>query len=41
MEKKEKKFMIPEAEILQFENNDIILTSAGLGEEDDTTVEGY
>lgn len=32
--KKEKKFLEPEAEIIEFDNEDIILTSDDLGGED-------
>ena len=40
MIKEEKKFIIPEVQIIEFRNEDII-TGSNLGEEDEENIPGY
>ena len=41
MEEKNKKYLTPELKVIEFNNEDIILTSSGLGEEDPEHTPGY
>lgn len=41
MEKENKKYLTPELEVIKFNNEDIILTSGELGDEDPDNTPGY